>query len=219
MEKETETPTVSKPRRTRRKFPLAIFKKVKKRNLVIGLSAIILIALLYYFRGQFIVATVNGTPISRLSLIQRMEKQSGKQVLDSLIVEILILQEAKKQNVNIGLDEINTEVKKIEDSLTGQGQNLDQLLSLQGVSREELSEQIKLQKTAEAIVKKDIKISDEEIENYLETNKESFPEGTESGQLREQAKNQLEQQKINQEIQSLVQDLREKANINYLLKL
>lgn len=219
-ETSVSTAMVRRSRKKAGKFPLgAIFSKISKRSLLLALAVIALTGLVYYFKGLFIAATVNGKPISRLSLIQKMEKQSGKQALDSLIVEILILQEAKKQNINVGPDEINTEIKKIEDSLTAQGQNLDQLLSFQGLSREDLRKQIELQKTAVAIVKKDIKVTDEEIESYLETSKESFPEGTDSGELREQTKKQLEQQKIDQEIQSLVQDLREKAKINYFLNL
>ena len=103
--------------------------------------AIILTAL-YFFRGLLIAATVNGQPISRFSVISALEKQSGKQTLESIIVKTLILQEAKKQNIAISKSDLDQEIKKIEAEVSSQGQNLDQLLLAQGMSRKDLTEQI-----------------------------------------------------------------------------
>jgi len=97
------------------------------------------------------VATVNGQPISRLTLIREMEKSSGKQVLEGLIGKTLILQEAKKQNIFVGKEDIDQEMAKIEENFKNQGQDLNQLLAFQGMTRADLEEQIQLQKTAEKL--------------------------------------------------------------------
>ena len=102
-------------------------------------------------KKELVVATVNGQPIFRLTLIREMEKNSGKQVLEGLIGKTLILQEAKKQNVSIGQEEINQEMAKIEENFKNQGQDLNQLLAFQGMTRADLEEQIQLQKTAEKL--------------------------------------------------------------------
>lgn len=189
-----------------------------KRNLV-ALLVIVLLAggILYRFKNQFIVAVVNGQPISRLTLIKELEKQAGKSTLDALITKTLILQEARKQNVTISDDEISQEVKRFEESLAKQGQDLNQLLSLQGKTQSELEEQIRIQKILEKIVGKDIEVADEEVEGYFEENKDSFPQEASAEEIKIDIKQYLEQQKLNAKIQSWVESLRENAQINYFL--
>jgi parvulin-like peptidyl-prolyl isomerase len=102
-------------------------------------------------KKELVVATVNGQPISRLSLIREMEKSSGKQVLEGLIGKTLILQEAKKQNVFVGKEDVDQEIAKIEENFKNQGQDLNQLLAFQGMTRADLEKQIQLQKMAERL--------------------------------------------------------------------
>jgi len=211
----TETETESQKKS---KNPLFnIFSKISKRTLIIVFVILVLAGLIYYFKGQLIVATVNGEPISRFALIRQLEKQSGKQTLDSLITKILVLQEAKKQNIEIGSDEIEQEIKKLEETFKNQGQDLNQVLVAQGVTQEELREQIRMQKIVEKIVGKDITVTGEEIEDYLEKNKDSLPKDV-TEEIRNQVKKQLEQQKLSEKMQTWIQSLQDNAKINYLLK-
>jgi len=177
------------------------------------------IASLYLLKDQVLVAMVNGRPISRLTLIKRMEKQAGKNTLDGLITETLILQEAKKKNVSITEPEIDQEITKLEEDLLQQGQNLDQLLSLQGNSKDELKERMRIQKIIEKIVGQDIQITDEEMETYLEENKEFIPQDGDLEEVKAGIKDQLTQQKLNEKIQSWLKSLNENADIKYFLEL
>lgn len=195
---------------------LSFFSKIGKRNLLLFVTIVILLALLYYFREQFIVATVNGQPIWRTTLIQELEKQSGQKALDNLITKILILQEAKKQNVSISDEETNSEVKKLEESFSKQGQNLNQLLELQGVSRNEFIEQVRIRKIAEKLAGKDISVTDQEINDYLDKNKNFLPQNLSEDEAKANIKQQLEQQKANDKIQSWIKSLRDNAKINFL---
>ncbi|MCR4330711.1 MAG: SurA N-terminal domain-containing protein, partial [Patescibacteria group bacterium] len=70
-------------------------KKTAILVIVIGLT----LALLFYGKGVFVAATVNGSPISRLSVVQQLEKEGGKNTLDSLITERLIESEVKKMGI------------------------------------------------------------------------------------------------------------------------
>lgn len=192
--------------------------KTLPRAAIIFLVVLIAALLIYFTKGLFVAALVNGRPIFRLSLIQELEKQSGQKALDSLITQTLILQEANKQKVNVSDQDVNQALKDLEDNITQQGGNLDQLLAVQGMTREDLKQQIKLQKIVEKIVGKDVTVSDEETDEYIKNNQSQLPEGETTEQLRAEVKEQLRQQKISEKITVWVEDLRAKANINYFVQ-
>jgi len=193
--------------------------KTKKSSvkwiLVAPLIIIVLAGLLYYFRGQFVVAIVNGKPICRWTLIKELEKQAGKRTLESLITKTLILQEAKKQKVAVSDDEVNQEIKQIEENFTSQGQDFNQLLEIQGITRNGLMEEIRLQKMVETIAGKDVEVTDKEIDDYIKENKDNIPQDMKEEEIRATAKEQLKQQKMNEKIQSWIKSLRDGAKIKY----
>lgn len=190
--------------------------KISVKKLIIFLAIIIIGFLLYQNKDLFIVATVNNRPISRQRFNQQIESQYGQQVLETMINEELIKQAAKDQNIVIDQEKINEEMAKIEKSLP-EGMNLDQALQMQGMSRENLEEQMRLQLAVEEILAPKIQITDEELKQYIEENKDYFS-ATQEAQIREEAQEGLRQQKLNQNFQAWLQELTEKANINRWLK-
>src|SRR3990167_6962372 len=116
---------------------------LSKRNVIIALVVISIVAIILSLKNQLIVATVNGESINRLALINQLEKQAGKKVLEGLVTNTLILQEAKSKNVTVSNDEINSEIKNIDDDLKKSGQSLDQALTLQGLTIDVVKEQVK----------------------------------------------------------------------------
>jgi hypothetical protein len=109
------------------------------------LLVIIVAALGYVFyrvRGQIIVATVNSRPVFRWTLLANLEKQAGGQVLEFLITERLVYQEAGKKGIKVTKDEIDKEISRIEESLGADSAKFDELLEMQGSSRKKLAEQI-----------------------------------------------------------------------------
>ncbi|PJE52200.1 hypothetical protein COV27_00205 [candidate division WWE3 bacterium CG10_big_fil_rev_8_21_14_0_10_39_14] len=174
-------------------------------------------ALLYKYKGAFVVATVNGKPISRLELIRELEKQGGKQALDSIITENLIMQTARNKNIVVAQGEIEGEIKKIEESLKGQNLTLENALSLQGLTRNDLDKQIVLQKSLEKILADKIVVTDEEAAKYVEDNKESFPKDGDLDALKEQAKEFLAGQKFSNEVQKWLLDIKTSASIKYFV--
>jgi foldase protein PrsA len=202
------------------KSPKVTNKTLPKKRIKILLPLLVVIALaggLFYFKNQFIVATVNGKPIWRKTLVGELEKQAGKKTLDSLITKTLILQEAQKKNVTVSDQEVNEEIKKLEDNFTSRGQDLNQLLAAQNMTRKDLFSQIKIQKLVEKIVGKDVAVSDEEINDYIEKNKNLIPQGMAEDEVKTNVKQQLEQQKRNEKIQKWIKSLRDNAKINYFL--
>lgn len=195
--------------------PAYIFSAANRKKIIVFLVVLILAGLIYFLKGQLIVATVNGQPIWRFTLISELEKQGGKQTLEGLITKTLILQEAKKQKVNVSEEEIGQEIKKIEESLTSQGQDLNQVLGAQGINLDELRQQIRIQKIVEEILGKDIEVTDAEVETYIEENKDFFPEDADTERARGEIKNQLKQQKISEEFEAWIGTLYGKAKISY----
>ena len=100
------------------------FIKTHKKQLTIGIIVIAIVALLVFFRGLFVAALVNGTPVSRLELIRELEKADGKKVLSDIIVRKLIEQEAQKRKVTVTDAELENEIKKIEANVHLKVKNL-----------------------------------------------------------------------------------------------
>lgn len=204
---------------------LTTFKKFLKNKkkirslptiIIIFLVLVILVSGLFYFRSRLIVALVNGQPITRFNLINELEKQSGKKTLESLIIKTLILQEAKKQKISVTKEEVNQEIKQLEESFSSQGQDFNQALEAQGMTQNQLKEQIEIQKIVEKIVSGSVKITEAEVEKYLEENKDLFPKETSIEEIKIEVRQQLENQRLSEEIQTWIESLKNNAKITYL---
>ena len=75
--------------------------KLKKSHAVSLVVILIVATLIFAFRSFIVAASVNGQPITRLAVVKEAEKQGGKQVLESLVTNTLIEQEARKQKVTV----------------------------------------------------------------------------------------------------------------------
>ncbi|HPA25811.1 MAG TPA: SurA N-terminal domain-containing protein [bacterium] len=209
LEKHLEEPLEVKPPK----------KKINRKTLLI-LGAIIVVLVLAYvfvYRKIFIVATVDGSPISRLTIIKKLEKASGKALLDSLINEKLVNNEAIAQNIVVTDEEVETIIKTIETQVSTQGSTLEAELALQGMNREDFKQQIIFQKQVEKLVADKTVVTDEEVNKYITDNEVEIPAGQET-LAQTQIKNELMNQKINQAAVELLSDLKTKAKINYLIK-
>lgn len=191
---------------------------LRKLYVVLIILVVALIALAFKYRGVFVAATVNGQPISRLSVVKESEKQSGKQIINNLVRNNLIEQEAKKQNVTITDQEIDTEIKKVEDNLKKSGQKLEQVLSVQGLTKEDLRKLIRLDKLVGKMVGKDVKITDKQITDYIDKNKESLPQNQTEAQIKTTVAAQLKQQELNTKVQAWLANLQSKAKIQYFVQ-
>ncbi|MCL5113712.1 MAG: hypothetical protein M1372_00900 [Patescibacteria group bacterium] len=190
-----------------------------KKNIIIAVVAFVIIALAFFLKKQLIVASVNGQPIYRLTLINELEKQGGKKVLDGLVTNSLILQEAKRRNITINEAETNLELKKIDENLKKQGQSLEQALSLQGVTLQAVKKNIELNLIMKKLLAGKTSVSDKEVSDYIEKNKKSIPEDAKPEDTKNQVRQQLEQQKFQEKGQEFIKSLQDKAKINYYLSL
>jgi len=192
-------------------------EKIKKIFIVL-LICLIFLFLIFNFKHLFIAALVNNKPITRYALDRELEKQGGKQLLENLIAESLILQEAERQGLKISDERLKEEIGEIEGQVKLQGSDLDTLLEVQGQTRQALEKQIKIQLIVEEILGKEVSITDEEIRNYFEENKDYFGEDATLEGVKEQAREDLRQTKLGEGFQSWLEELKQKAKIHYFLK-
>lgn len=196
----------------------SLFNSVRKSKLIWIPAAVLVALLLYRFKAYIVVATVNGEPITRVAVLTQLEKEGGKQILDNLVTNSLILQEAKKEKVTITSEEITLQINKISDNLNAQGQNLNSALAAQGMTMNDLNDQIKLQLLVQKMAGKDVTVSDKEIEDYFTQNKSSYPKTAKLADFKAEIESTLKQQKVNEAITAWVSNLKTKAKVNYFVK-
>jgi len=190
---------------------------IRKNNLYIKIliiAVILLFPLIFFAKNIFLAALVNGTPIARLTVIKELEKQNGKRTLDSLITQQLIFQAAKKKNLKIKQADVDKEVKNIEANTSKQGGNLDEMLKVQGMTRNDLKNQIKVQLTVEKLLADKIKVSEKEIDEFIQKNTPEEEGSTQKPPTKDEAKDQLRQQKLQKEATAWIEQLKKNAKIS-----
>jgi len=191
-------------------------KKTKFSIIAISVAVVVVLTSLQYSKGLFVAATVNGSPISRLAIIETLEKQAGKQALDSMITEKLI--KSGTDNISVSQEDIDSEIKKIEQQVVSQGGTMDAALKQQGMTMNQLQEQITMRKKLEKLLADKTQVSDEEVSTYIKDNKVTPSNGQKLEDFKVQVKAQLQQQKFDQAAQQWMSDLRTNARINYYAK-
>ena len=191
----------------------------KKNKTLVTSLIIVMIAFLagFFVKNNLISAMVNGKPIWKKELVKEMETYYGESVLNSIIEGELIKQEAEKRGIKVTEEEVSNQIKTIEDSMKSQGQDLQQALEESGMIVEDLRENYKMNILIEKLLADKITVTDEDIQKYIEENKDSFPEGTDMEQIKSLVEEGLKQEKMSTEYQSFINGLREKADIEILL--
>ena len=196
---------------------LSKVRKPSKKGVLLTLLVVSVLALFYFCKSLVFAVWVGKRPISRFTVIRELEKQGGKQVLTNLIEESLILQEADKNNIKVGVDEVNNEIVKIEALIKSQGLSLDEALNLRNQTRNDLVDQVRIQKIVEKLLSPKITVTDEEVKAYFDKNKAVYGSGANYDKLKDQIKSQIIQQKLADEYKNWIADIKAKAKIFYFI--
>jgi len=198
-------------------FTNKLNSKNKKLAVLIIAGIFLIVAGVLIGRNTLLAAMVNGKLITRLEVIRALEKTNGEATLEAIITKTLIEQEAQKQGMMPSQDEVNKEIETISKNIKAQGTTLDEALAAQGMSREQLEEEISIQLALRKMTAKDIKYTNKEVDDLISQNTESIPEGVTEEEFRQQAKAQLEQQKQQEASEKLITKLRDQAKISKYL--
>lgn len=142
--------------------------------LAIVLLAVVLIGVVY--SNSKVVAKVNGESITKDELYAFLVRQGGQQALESLIVDKIIYLEAEKQNIKISQEDIDKEIEQIIAQY-GDEEAFTQTMEMYGYSLEDVKKDIEMNLKIEALLEPDISISEQEMKDYFEENKETFAVG------------------------------------------
>jgi len=105
---------VKKEKTVKKNITSNLIVRPQKKTFFLGLIFLLVLGLIYFSVRFFLVASVNGQLIDRLTIIKELEKQGGKKTLDVVILKTLINQEAKKRKVTVSQKDIDAEIQKIE---------------------------------------------------------------------------------------------------------
>lgn len=193
----------------------SISRRFSVKNILL-IVILVIIALVWKFKGSFIVAMVNGQPISRWQLNDRLMKKFGDQTLDSVINEGLILAAARKKGISIKQEDVNNKIKQIENRLNGK-MTLDDALKAQGLTRDDLHKELEIQLSIEKLFEKEATVSSNEIDDYMKKNSQSFKNATDPGLVNQEVKSMLLQQKTSDLFEKWFEDVRKNAKITKFL--
>ena len=183
------------------------------RKLFVYLAiALGLVGLFYFFKDRFIVAWVNGKPVTRIAYVRELEKLAKNQALDSLLTKQLIKEEAAKQKVTVAKEEVDEAMNTISERATAQGTSLDELLAAQGITLASVREEVRLQKLLERMVG-EITVAEEQIKTYFEDNKTTLYKDLTLEEVRDDISEQLKQQELINKIQELIGRLQAEAQV------
>lgn len=197
-------------------------QSLKKWWIMVVLGMIAAVSLLGYLGYKnLVLAWVDNTPLTKFNLYNTLEKRYGKDYTDRLITETLILNEAKNRNVEAADTDLDAEIKKIEDQ-EGGADKLDQALITQKMTRDDLKSQLKFRILVEKMFGKDVVISDEEIDNFVEKNKAQYPEfenpqSSEAARLRQQVADNLKSDKVSKSFNEWLTTALESSRIKRLI--
>lgn len=154
----------------------------KSRNLVWPIVSAVLAVLLvvvlikppFASKKAEAVATVNGKEITKDQLFEEVSKAGGGEAaLDTLITKELIFQEADKANVAFTEADIDKEIEEYKTQF-GSAENLDQALTANGMTMEQLRENIQMNGLLTKLLEPQVTVTDEDVKKTFEENKASF---------------------------------------------
>lgn len=123
--------------------------------------------------NEDVVAKINDEVITKDELYETLVEQNGEQVLNLLIAEKIINLEAKKQKVDVSEEDIQNNIDKIIKNYGGE-EEFNQAIEQYGYTLEDLKKDIATNVKIKKLLEPNISISEEEMLNYFETNKETF---------------------------------------------
>ena len=196
-------------------------RKVKiSKRLILRLVGLLLLAGLLFFlytkKGVVLSARVNNHFVSRLTVLKELEKQGlAKEVLDSIINEKLIFDEADKKKITVSEAEVATEITSIEDELKAQGTSLESALTMQGQTMESLKKNLTIRLLINKLLADKVVIDEAAVQKYFDDNKTVTYKDKKYEDVKDQIRKSLADQKIYDEFQKWLVEVKENSKIVY----
>ncbi|MGN1400830.1 MAG: peptidylprolyl isomerase [Bacillus sp. (in: firmicutes)] len=151
--------------------------KWKSKKVIISVIVILLIAsgaiAAYMWTDRDVIASVDGEKITKDEVYDVMVRQYGQNVTTTLINNKVIEMEGKKEGIKLTDDEIQAELDDFIESYGGE-ETFNAALESSNISLDDFKKDIENYLIVEKILAKDIDITEEEMKEYFEENKDSF---------------------------------------------
>ncbi|MDZ4786755.1 MAG: hypothetical protein SGJ02_11840 [bacterium] len=195
-------------------------KMITKKYLYAVAGVLAIIGVLFAGSRLWVVAWVDNKPITKFELYSLMEKRDEGKTAEELIVQKLLKSEGEKQKQGVTNEEIEAEIKKVEEQQGGAAQ-LDQILQVNRTSREDFRKLVELQLVKQKLFGGSVNISDDDVAKYIEENKDSLPpevlanpESSEAAKLKDSAKEQLKQMKVNENFNKWLEETLKSSRVS-----
>lgn len=142
----------------------------------IALAAIVVVLsiVLYTTKDKTNIAlSVNGEIITKDELLNEMIRQSGPGVMDDLIVQLLIGQEAEAKGIILTDEDVEAEISRAIQNLGGDDA-FQQALTMSGMDKDSFRKATRTRLLIERILGPDVKITDAEMRDYFEKHKDEL---------------------------------------------
>ncbi|MGD6958305.1 peptidylprolyl isomerase [Rossellomorea aquimaris] len=150
----------------------------KKRSITLwsvigGIVVVGTMLVMFGFSKDEVVAKVGDKSISKEDLYTTLVDQYGDAALDTLIAEKIVELESDKKNLTVKDSEIEEELESLKESYGGE-EAFNEALASSGASLDSVKKNVQSFLLTEKLLKDRVSISDDQIKEYFEANKESF---------------------------------------------
>lgn len=124
-------------------------------------------------KGDRVVGSVNDIEIKESELNEALQSQYGKEVLDQLMANEIIKQEAKTKKLTISEEALKEEYEIYANYYGGEEQLLESLKTY-NMTKQDILDDIEIYLLTVKVMEQTITLTDEEINAYYEENKANY---------------------------------------------
>lgn len=203
----------------KKKFNKILREKIKDIWLFRLVSLFFGLFILFYLYKNEIIAVVfiNGQAISFTEIAKIYSSTDKENMLDKIISEKIIENEAKKRNIEVSKEEIESELLIIEKEAIENGMTMAQLLKEIDKTARDLEKEVRLKIIIYKILSEDIELSEKEIDEYIQNNPELYDNLSEE-EIREDVRKLLIDVHINEKYKTWIKQAKASSEIKYIIK-
>ena len=147
------------------------YKKITKYMIAPAVLAIALVGC--SDKGDRVVGSVNDIDINESQLNEALQKQYGTEVLEQLMANEVIKQEAEKKKLTISEKDLNEEYEIYANYYGGEDQLLESLKTY-NMEKQDILNDIEIYLLTVKVMEQSITLTDEEVQAYYDENKANY---------------------------------------------
>lgn len=122
-----------------------------------------------------VAAVVDGEPITKQMVVDRLLSYFGNSILESMITDLLLEQEARRRGVSLTEEETNKAVEALQEEVGAKTpEALEALLKGQGISLTLFRYQARRFALLEKVFAQEVRVTDEEVEKIYREHKGEY---------------------------------------------